>query len=332
MTEPWADVRADRALREAFEAGEGDCEPELLDRSISRTQVQTLIESGHVVADEKTFRSSVRLRAGQKIAARFPLPSRSTEVVPRDQKLEVPYEDAALAIVVKPQGLTTHPAPTESSETLVHGLLHRFPELSQVGGPLRPGIVHRLDKYTSGLLIVAKTDRAHHALIRLFQERKIEKHYEALVYGVPKGSPPKESPIDLETFYGRNPNDRKKMAVLSSGTKKARSRIHVRKFFANNVASHVDVQIFTGRTHQIRVHLAHLKTPILGDTLYGPGTTDPRRKRLSTLAATFSGQALHACRLAFDHPITEQRVDVTVAPPSIFQNALATLERYGSAP
>lgn len=264
---------------------------------LSRSRLQALIGEGRVTVDGQAARPSHRLRGGETVRVWVP-PPREATARPEDLPLDLVYEDRWLAVVAKPQGLVVHPAPGHPSGTLVNALLHRCTDLSGVGGVLRPGIVHRLDRDTSGLLVVAKDDEAHRALQAQFQSRSVRKIYLAVVLGRLSGEGVVDRPV------GRHPTDRKKMAVDVPRGRPAVTRW--RTLQALTGATLVECQLETGRTHQLRVHLASLGHPVAGDPVYGGvararGVREPQaRAALGRLA----GQALHAWRLGFRHPVT----------------------------
>ncbi len=263
---------------------------------LTRSQIKRLIERGLVLVEGKVPRKAgVRVDRGQTVEVVIPPPEPS-ELVPLEAELKVHYEDEYLAIVEKPPGIPVHPSPGHSQDTLANVLIARFPVLSTLGGRERPGIVHRLDKDTSGLLIVAKREDVHIMLSEMLQNRKIAKVYLALCYGVPRF---REGTIDAP--IGRHPVDRKRMAVVDGG----REAVSIyRVLDAKDDYSLLAVRILTGRTHQIRVHLHSIGTPVLGDALYG-------RKGLDLIGR----QALHAAYLRFVHPVTGEVLSVYSHPP-----------------
>ncbi len=272
-------------------------------RAHSRTRIKALIASGHVTVDGRPARPSLRLRRGQRVDVTVPPPP-PDELVPQPLPLDVVYEDAHLLVINKPPGLTVHPGAGRAQVTLAHALLARYPDLAGVGGPRRPGIVHRLDKDTSGLMVVARTPRAFADLQRQLAGRTLRRVYLALVCGHP---PHCEGVIDAP--IGRHPRHRTRMAVRPDG-RPAVTRYRVRERFARY--SLVEVTLLTGRTHQIRVHLAHLGHPVAGDPVYGRRADDLGLRR----------QALHAWRLMLRHPVTGAPLVAEAPPPADFAAAV----------
>jgi 23S rRNA pseudouridine1911/1915/1917 synthase len=292
--------------------------PHLTD--ISRARLQALIAQGALTRDGAVLTDgSVKAIAGDYVL-RVPPPT-TAEPAPEAIPLTVLYEDAYLIVIDKPAGMAAHPGPGTESGTLVNALLHHCAgSLSGVGGVARPGIVHRLDKDTSGVMVAAKTDAAHAGLSALFATHDIDRAYIALTRGAP--APTRGT---LTTRIGRSPNDRKKMAVLRSGGREATTHYVTEAAFgpaAKPLAARVVCRLETGRTHQIRVHLASLGAPCLGDPVYGGGApAAPVKAAMQTAGLT--RQALHAAILGFRHPITGERLSFeTPLPPD-----MAGLER-----
>ena len=275
---------------------------------LTRSRVRKLIDGGAVSINGQTPRKAgVKLAAGQRVRV-SPPPPRPSTLQPEAMALSIVYEDGDLLVVDKPAGLAVHPSPGHSSHTLVHGVLAHCPDLSGIGGEGRPGIVHRLDKDTSGLIIVAKNDAAHVSLARQLKERKVEQTYLALVEGRIE---PAEGIIDAP--IGHDPRHRKRMAVVERG-REARTRYRLLREVAGR--SLVEVRPETGRTHQIRVHLASIGFPICGDALYGRGAAP----------AGLTRQFLHAHRLAFRHPATGERLELEAALAEDLAAALVEIE------
>jgi 23S rRNA pseudouridine1911/1915/1917 synthase len=275
--------------------------------AISRSRVRRLIDDGLVTVEGRSAgKAGVPLEPGQRVEVTVPPPER-TDIEPQAIPLRIVCEDDDLLVVDKPAGLAVHPSAGHATGTLVNAVLARCPELSGLGGEGRPGIVHRLDKDTSGLIIVAKNDAAHLSLARQLKERRIEKTYIALVEGRVE---PQEGLIDAP--LGRHPVHRKKQAVVANGRDaKTRHRL-VRKLDGYSL---VEVRPETGRTHQIRVHLASIGHPIAGDVLYGHAGPPPLTR-----------QFLHASKLAFAHPRTGERIELEAPLAEDLQDALAAME------
>jgi 23S rRNA pseudouridine1911/1915/1917 synthase len=292
--------------------------------ALSRSQCKRLIQSGHVLCAGTILRDpSLRVRPGQHFIVMLPA-AEPAKPVAQPIALEIRYEDTHLLVVDKPAGLVVHPAPGNPDGTLVNALIaHCGTELSGIGGVRRPGIVHRLDKDTSGLMVVAKTEAAHQALARDFASRRIDRAYAAFVWGIPQ-----PSAGEIAGNIGRSPVNRKKMAVVASGRgKPALTRYRIERAFGG-VAALIECRLATGRTHQIRVHCAHCGHALIGDGVYGrtarPSTrADPRLR----LIVDFPRQALHANRLAFCHPEGGDRLEFESALPSDLHALFTDLER-----
>jgi 23S rRNA pseudouridine1911/1915/1917 synthase len=269
---------------------------------LSRTRIKALIQDGRVLRDGRPATDpAARVRGGERLAVTVPAATADAAPAAQDIPLDVVYEDAHLIVVNKPAGLVVHPAPGNRDRTLVNALLaHCRGSLSGIGGVTRPGIVHRLDKDTSGLMVAAKDDATHRGLAAQFKDRQLERAYLAVVWGVPG---PRRG--EIIGNIGRNPRNRKKMAVLARAGRPAITRYRVVRVLGTT-ASLVECRLATGRTHQIRVHLAHLGHPVVGDRLYGGGVgrRRPRGARdLGAVLARFNRQALHAYIIGFHHPV-----------------------------
>lgn len=273
----------------------------------SRSMLQDWIESGRVLLEGRPGKASSKLKVAQEVLVELPTSLSPALPEAEDIALDVLYEDAHLLVLNKQRGLVVHPATSHLSGTLVNALLGHCHDLSGIRGVEKPGIVHRLDKDTSGLMVVAKNDVAHLGLTRQFQERLVSKHYQAVVHGRPQ---PLRGRIDQP--LGRHPVDRVRMAVNARG-KTAITDYEVAESFDNY--SLVELQIHTGRTHQIRVHLTWLGFPIVGDPLYGRRTNP----------YGFQGQALHCCRLGFRHPVDHQSLEFSAEAPPDMQELLQRL-------
>ncbi len=266
---------------------------------LSRSRIQNLIKDGHVLLNGERVKSAEKLRSGQMVTLIEP-PDEPVLTAPENIPLDILFEDADLVVLNKPPGMVVHPAAGNREHTLVNALLHHCAGLSSIGGEQRPGIVHRLDKETSGCMVVAKNDSTHQSLTRQFAARTVTKIYLALVRGhlrLQTGM--------IESAIGRHPIHRKKMAVIERG-RAAKTEYRVVEEYAGT--SLVECTLHTGRTHQIRVHLKHLGHPILGDPLYGTRGKYPR-------------QMLHAWKLGFTHPRTDERMVWEAPIPADFQLA-----------
>ncbi|MFX4087581.1 RluA family pseudouridine synthase [Sphingobium yanoikuyae] len=301
--EAQAGLRLDRALAELL--------PDL-----SRERIKALIVEGQIVSGGRSLNPSMKVAVGQDYSITLPAPV-ALDAVAQDIPLDIVHEDADLIVVDKPAGLVVHPAAGNLDGTLVNALLHHCDgQLSGIGGVARPGIVHRIDKDTSGLLVVAKSDKAHEGLARQFKDHSIDRLYAAIVYGIPA---PGSGTVDA--WIGRSDADRKKMAVHREGRGK-HAVTHYRVMERLRGAAMVECRLETGRTHQVRVHMAHLGHPLIGDPVYGRD-----RKGFKSILETlgFKRQALHAKRLGFIHPVTEEPLAFDSPLPADMQELLSEL-------
>jgi 23S rRNA pseudouridine1911/1915/1917 synthase len=328
-----AHLRADVNILAALESKQGSSQQDT--PPITRSQLKRLMEEGFVTQDGVVIKSSSKLRLGATVRIEFP-PPRSTEIVPEEQPLSILYEDEHLVVINKPPGLTVHPSPTQMEGTLVHGLLHHIKDLSGIGGILRPGIVHRIDKNTSGALVITKTDLAHTRLAKVFSEHAIQRSYWALCFGAPSMQP-SDQPIKIESLIGRHPTDRKKMSMKVDSGRRAVSYYKKLEEYSlphkKPFASLLQVTLETGRTHQVRVHLTGSGHSILGDPVYGtPTESSPKWKAIpnsiQALIKQLPGQALHARVLGFVHPITGKTLYFEAELPEAFCLLLLSLRRY----
>ncbi|MDD4844521.1 MAG: RluA family pseudouridine synthase [Anaerotignum sp.] len=277
--------------------------------SLSRSGVQRLIEEGYVRLNGANVKANYKLRAKDIIDVEVP-EVKAVEILPEDIPLDILYEDEDVIVVNKPQGMVVHPAPGHTSGTLVNALMHHFGDaLSGINGEKRPGIVHRIDKDTSGVLMIAKNDASHQSLAGQLAEHSITRKYNAIVFN---GFQEDEGTVDQP--IGRNPLDRKKMAVTQKHSRRAVTHYRVLERMGNFTL--VEAQLETGRTHQIRVHLTFIGHPLLGDGVYGP------KKQPFHL----DGQALHARVLGFVHPTTGKYMEFEAPLPENFENLLKRLK------
>jgi 23S rRNA pseudouridine1911/1915/1917 synthase len=294
---------------------------------LSRSRIQKLISEGAVLVGGETVKRSHVVRAGEEVSVEVPEP-RTVAIEPEPIPLAVLYEDEHLLAIDKPAGLVVHPSPGHGSGTLVNALLHHVRDFQGIGGELRPGIIHRLDRATSGVLLVAKTDLAHASLSRQMKKRSMKKEYLALVAGIPrvrKG--------EVSFAIGRDPRDRKKMKAfrspgeLPSGAREARTLYEIeREFFALGLTL-LRCRLITGRTHQIRVHLAASGLPIVGDPVYGrPRYDRVKDSGLKKKLVEFPRQALHAERIAFRHPATNEPIEIVAPVPEDLSTLLDALD------
>ena len=278
------------------------------DLGLTRSRLRQLISGGNVLVNGASAKPAHRLRSGDLVSVSVPAP-RPSGVVAQDIPIAVVYQDADLVVIDKPAGLSVHPGPGHPDRTLVNGLLALCPDIQGIGGEIRPGIVHRLDKDTSGLMIAAKTQDAHNRLSRQIKEREVHKGYLALVEGIPS---PESGTIDVP--IGRDPRRRTRMAVVPEGRE---SRTGYRLIERAAAHSLLELQLHTGRTHQARVHLAWLGHPLLGDGVYG--------RRSPLLHRHF----LHAHYLAFAHPVSGEPMEFRSQLPADLQAALEGVRANG---
>ena len=278
------------------------------DKEITRTSAQRLIEEENILVNDKKQKASYKVQENDKITIQIP-EAKQIELKPQDIPIDVIYEDCDIIVVNKPKGMVVHPANGNPDGTLVNAILSKCKDsLSGIGGEIRPGIVHRLDKDTSGLLIVAKNDKAHIGLSEQLKNKEIKKTYIALVRGNIQ-----ENEATIQMPIGRSTKDRKKMAVTKKG-KEAITHFKVLKRYGKYTL--VEVKIETGRTHQIRVHMAEIGHPVVGDMVYSNGKNE----------FGVEGQMLHAKQLIFQHPITQEKITLTAPLPEYFEKILGQLE------
>ncbi|HHG73733.1 MAG TPA: RluA family pseudouridine synthase [Persephonella sp.] len=271
----------------------------------SRSYYQKLIKDGMVYVDEKqTKKPSAKLKENQSVRLIIP-PAQSLDVKPENIPLEVHYEDQDIAVIYKPPGMVVHPSPGHTSGTLVNALLYHFGNVSQYGGRERAGIVHRLDKDTAGLMVVAKSEFAHKELQKQFQERTVDKRYKAIVVGIVQKD---HGLIDLP--IGRSIYNRQKMGTVSTNLRDALTEYWTEKRWGNHNLSLVDIKLHTGRTHQIRVHFSQIGHPLLNDRVYGFKKTSLRSDISRKFSEEMNFHALVAYRLSFTHPRTGERLNI----------------------
>lgn len=277
---------------------------------LSRSRAAALIEAGEVRVNGVPARKRDLLRAGDRVELRIPPPTPSS-LTPEAIPLEIVFQDADLAVINKPAGMVVHPAPGHATGTLVHALLAAIPDLSGIGGTLRPGVVHRLDRDTSGLLLIAKHDDAHRALADALRRREVRRRYLTAAWGhLP------EELVTVDAPIARHPRDRLRMAVVPEGRP---ARTHFVRLARWPAADLLQAELETGRTHQIRVHLLHIGHPVVGDAVYAPGRERGWMGTAGQWARTFAArvprQFLHAAELHFAHPRTGQTMEFTVPLP-----------------
>ena len=280
-----------------------------VNEQLSRSYIQKLLKSGLVLVDGKPVKASYQVDEGDVISLDIP-EAVEPEIEPEDMDLDILYEDQDVILVNKPKGMVVHPAAGHYSHTLVNGLMHHCKDqLSGINGVMRPGIVHRIDMDTTGVIIACKNDMAHNSIAAQLKEHSITRRYQAIVHGVLK-----DDAGTVEGPIGRHPTDRKKMSINYNNGKSAVTHYKVLKRFRQY--THVECRLETGRTHQIRVHMASIEHPLLGDLVYGPGKCP---------IPGLPGQTLHAGVLGFIHPRTGEYMEFTAPLPEYFAKLLNTL-------
>lgn len=284
---------------------------ELID-SFSRSYIKKLIDDDKVLCNNKKVKASFIVSEGDHILMEIS-PIEVPDILPQDIPLDILYEDDDVLVVNKPKGMVVHPAAGHYKDTLVNAVMfHCKDKLSGINGVMRPGIVHRIDKDTTGSVIICKNDNAHQKIASQLKEHSVNRIYHAICYGIIK-----EDEGDIETLIGRSANDRKKMAVVSSGGKTASTHYHVLKRFEEDNYTYIECKLKTGRTHQIRVHMAHIGHPLLGDETYAGN----RKSKFKT-----QGQCLHAKILGFKHPVTGEYIETDAPLPEYFSHLLDVLK------
>ena len=323
-----------RAVRRTFQVGSPSAGTRLdvflaaACSDLSRSRIQKLIADGAVRVDGGEARRAHSVRAGEEVTVELAEP-REVALEPEAIPLAILYEDGDLLAIDKPAGLVVHPAPGHPSGTLVNALLHHVRDLAGIGGELRPGIVHRLDRDTTGVLLVAKTDRAHQLLSRQMRKRTLRKEYLALVAGTPRV---RKGEVSLA--IGRDPRDRKRMKAFRSGTgespaaaREARTIYEIEREWPALGVTLLRCRLVTGRTHQIRVHLAAVGLPIVGDPVYGRARFPKvRDAALRKALEEFPRQALHAERVAFHHPTTQELIEIVAPVPADLKGLIERIE------
>ncbi len=289
---------------------------------LSRSQAKGIIEEGLVKVDGKVVKKpSQKVKEGQVVEFEIPEPE-PIEVKPENIPLDVVYEDRDVIVINKPAGMVVHPAPGHYSGTLVNALLYHCKDLGGIGGALRPGIVHRIDKDTAGLLVVAKNDLAQQSLIEQFKNRTVGRFYRALIYGIPK-----KDYNRIVLPIGRDKFDRKKFSPNTTSPKEAITNYWVIEKFPKHNVSEIKCKLETGRTHQIRVHMSNLGHPLLGDRTYGYKPSRIENEKLRELIDEMGMHALCAYYLAFDHPRTGKRMEFEVELPKGYKRVIEYLRK-----
>ncbi len=289
--------------------------------NLSRSKIQDYIKRGKILLNGKTFKPSTPLKDGDLINGEIEEDVESSDILPLAYPLKILYEDENIIVIDKEKGMVVHPAKGHKNDTLVNALLFHCKDLKGIGGDIRPGIVHRLDKDTSGIMVVAKDEESYYELQRQFKERLVEKRYLALIYGLPK------KPEDtIVTGIGRSEKDRKKFAVKENGKE---SISHYKVINSNGQISLVEITIKTGRTHQIRVHMSYLGNPIVGDTVYGKKNfaSSIKEKALISYLERIEGQALVAYELTFFHPKRKEKMSFKSSIPESIKKLIDYLDK-----
>ncbi len=284
---------------------------ELID-SLSRSYIKKLIDDKKVFCNDKNVKASFTVSENDHIIMEIP-PLEVPEIIPQDIPLDILYEDNDVLVVNKPKDMVVHPAAGHYKDTLVNAIMYHCKDnLSGINGVMRPGIVHRIDKDTTGSVIICKNDNAHHKIAEQLKDHSINRVYHAICYGILK-----DDEGVIKTNIGRSPNDRKKMAVVASGGKEAITHYRVLKRFEKDSFTYIECKLETGRTHQIRVHMAHIGHPLLGDEVYASG----RKSKFKT-----NGQCLHAKTLGFIHPVSGEYIETDAPLPEYFSHLIDVLK------
>ena len=299
-----------------------ECLPE-----ISRSQLKKLIDNKQILLNGTPVKASLKLKGGESILVNLPEPE-PIEAIPEDIPVDILYEDQDLIVINKPAGMVVHPAAGHSQGTLVNALLHHCDDLAGIGGELRPGIVHRIDKDTSGVLVATKNDQSHQHLAEQFKQHSIDRHYLALIHGCPD-----QDSGTIDQPLGRHPLQRKKMSGKARNAKRAVTHWKVLKRYPGERLCLIELKLETGRTHQIRVHFAEMNLPLVADPLYGSKSKlaaikDPKLKKL---IAQLPGQALHAQSLGFIHPRTGKHLEFSCKMPDTLSHIINYLDQQQTA-
>lgn len=307
-------------LAERLDTYVSECFPD-----ISRSQLKKLIDSAHITVNGRSAKASTKLKGGEVLAITLPAPE-PTEALPEDIPINILYEDHDIIVIDKVAGMVVHPAAGHAGGTLVNALLFHCTDLAGIGGELRPGIVHRIDKDTSGVIVATKNDQSHQHLAAQFKDHTINRRYIALIHGYPgNNSGTIDQPI------GRHPTQRKKMSTKARNGKRAVTHWKVLKQFHTDRLSLVEFKLETGRTHQIRVHFAEINCPLVADPLYGNRSrlTAIKDSELRALIGRLPGQALHARSLGFIHPTSGKYLEFFSEIPDTLQDIIAYLDQNG---
>ena len=298
VTDEYEDIRIDKLISELID-------------SFSRSYIKKLIDEKKVFCNNKNVKASYQVSEGDHIIMEIP-PVQVPEIIPQDIPLDVLYEDNDVLVVNKPKNMVVHPAAGHYTDTLVNAVMfHCKDNLSGINGIMRPGIVHRIDKDTTGSVIICKNDNAHRMIADQLKEHSINRVYHAICYGIIK-----DDEGDIDAPIGRSSNDRKKMAVVPGG-KTAQTHYRVLKRFPEDGYTYIECRLKTGRTHQIRVHMSYMGHPLLGDETYASG----RKSKFNT-----NGQCLHAKTLGFIHPVTNEYIETDAPLPEYFSHLLNVLK------
>jgi 23S rRNA pseudouridine1911/1915/1917 synthase len=291
----------------------------------SRAYIAGLIRSGQIRLHDRSVKPGYRLRPGDEILGRIPAPSPRFDVSPEPIPLDILFQDRDLVVINKPADLVVHPAPGHPSGTLVNALLHHCPDLVGIAGEIRPGIVHRLDKDTTGIIVAAKNPNAQASLAAQFKSRSIQKKYLAVVHGEMEGATGR-----ITLPIGRHPVDRKKMSTRATSARRAETHWTVAEAFTE--ASLIDIDLLTGRTHQIRVHFAAIRHAVIGDPLYGPKNAAAHSPRIAALLSSIQRQMLHAWQIRFRHPASSAELHFKAPLPQDMANLIQSLRTLHEGP